>query len=328
VHLLIVEDEPVSAMVALRAARSAGYETVHATSAHEAWELFRTRDDIDVVLSTWRPPGMSGAELCQRVRAHPGRYRPFLFLTASGDRDEQRAGMLAGADDYLVKPLRPHEFELRLIAITRLATLHRKLEAQASELRRLNARFLAEGMTDALTGIGNRKHFDSALADAHRRAVDLGLGYSLAMIDCDWFKPYNDLKGHVAGDRALQVLARALGGSCRDSDQVYRYGGEEFAVLLHTDDARAANRAVERMRRAVERLGVPQPTSSPHGPTSSPHGRLTISAGVTTVRGTTLLEPTQVVEQADVALYDAKNGGRNEVSAWSPSPEALAGASR
>lgn len=307
--LLVVEDDPVSARIVTKAAEVAGHACVHVSCVEDAWVALSASDEVDLVISAWSPNG-SGVELCRRLRAASGRYRPFLFLTAADDLDEQRTGMMAGADDYLVKPLRPHAFELKLVAMARLTKLHRTLQAQAAELRKLNARFRREGMTDALTGLRNRKNFDHDLAAAHTRAVDLGLGYSLAMLDCDWFKSLNDRQGHITGDRVLQAVSRAMQAACRDTDHVYRYGGEEFAVILHTDDARAARRAVERMRHAVEALGVPHPTSV--------HGRVTISGGVVTVQSTTLWSSTEAVERADQALYAAKDSGRNAIESWEP----------
>jgi diguanylate cyclase (GGDEF)-like protein len=157
---------------------------------------------------------------------------------------------------------------------------------------------------DALTGLGNRRRLDEDLAatwaslDPERRR-----GSAVVMVDVDHFKHFNDRNGHAAGDEALRAVAGALRAGVRDHDRVYRYGGEEFTVLLADVDRDAAERIAERIR-----VGVAQ--SEVAGRAAQPGGALTVSVGVALVAG---LDAVESLRLADLALYEAKAAGRNRV---------------
>lgn len=306
--ILVVEDDMVSAKIVVKRAELLGHGCEVVRDGDEAWRLLGKPHDLDVVISGWFQPGLTGKELCVRVRERSDRYVPFIFVTAAGDRDHQLDGMHAGADDYLTKPLDLHELRLRLIAAERLVALHRRLEAQADELRRLNGKLYDQGRQDTLTGIPNRLRLEEDAAHLYDQAAKLGLGYSLAMIDVDQFKAYNDHYGHPRGDEALRAIAGAIVQSSRTGDQVYRYGGEEFVLVLQTDSLDAAVRIVDRVRKAVQRLGIQHPASA--------NGVVTISAGVATMNPNVPRPAHEVVQRADLALYQAKREGRNRVIAW------------
>lgn len=308
-HVLVVEDDPVSAKIVSKRLEYLGHTSEVVGDGEAAWARYQTSKDLDVIVSGWFQPGVTGAELCRRVREDDGHYTSFLFATGADERRFQIEGMKAGADGYLTKPIDMHELNMCLISAERTAALHRKIEAQAAELTRLSAMFYAQGRRDALTGIANRLQLEEDAHAAHERAATLGIGYSLAMVDIDQFKSYNDGYGHVAGDEALRQVAETLSRCVRGADRVYRYGGEEFAVLIQTHSADVAEQVVERMRLAVERLDIA------HG-----HGRdrITISAGVTTVSAQATAPLQDIFERADTALYTAKAKGRNRVIRYRP----------
>ena len=158
-------------------------------------------------------------------------------------------------------------------------------------------------MIDGLTSLGNRRRLDGDLESTLADAVSSDLPVGFAMIDVDHFKTYNDTHGHTAGDVALQNVAATIAACVRDSDVVYRYGGEEFSMLLPgaTPDETAA--AAERVRAAVEALVVA-------GEHLQPAGKLTVSIGVATLENG---RAGDIKERADAALYRAKSGGRNTV---------------
>jgi diguanylate cyclase (GGDEF)-like protein len=152
--------------------------------------------------------------------------------------------------------------------------------------------------TDALTGVANRRHFDDTLTLEWRRAVRGGTAISLVMADIDYFKPFNDTRGHQAGDELLRRVAQTLQSRLhRAGDLVARYGGEEFAILLTGTDSGHAREVAERLRADVEALGG-----------------ITISAGVASMSPGRDNKPEELVSAADAALYDAKRAGRNKVS--------------
>ena len=167
-------------------------------------------------------------------------------------------------------------------------------------------RLLDAALRDALTGVYNRRHFDERLthecatARRHKRPL------SLLLIDVDDFKSINDSHGHTAGDAVLRGIAQTLRDGLRSEDLPFRYGGEEFALLLRETDLAGAVRLAERLRKRVER--TPFPTGEHMGP---PHLSITISVGVTTFSGS--VTDRELVKKADAGLYDAKRAGKNRV---------------
>jgi diguanylate cyclase (GGDEF)-like protein len=155
---------------------------------------------------------------------------------------------------------------------------------------------------DALTGLPNRRTFETEL----RRRVAVwrrrGLGFTLALADLDHFKAVNDTLGHQEGDAVLRRAGEAIRGSLRHSDAVYRIGGEEFALLLETTDVRGVEELLDRARESIKELDV-EP---------APGRRLSASIGWA-VYGEDAADRADLIERADEALYDAKNGGRDRV---------------
>lgn len=156
---------------------------------------------------------------------------------------------------------------------------------------------------DALTAVPNRRRFDRDLSHHSQLAAGEGVSVAVAMIDVDHFKTYNDQNGHQEGDEALRAVAHLIGQSLRAEDTVYRYGGEEFAVLLPGADVEAAHGVAERIRRAVESHDF-------QGGPGQPGGRVTVSIGVSTSPPP---DGEVMLEAADAALYRAKRQGRNQV---------------
>jgi diguanylate cyclase (GGDEF)-like protein len=215
-------------------------------------------------------------------------------------------GVLSGADDFLVKPLDPLDLKICLIAAERVVTLHRGLAQKSAELEAANRELFETARTDALTRVGNRLRLHEDLTRLEGQAERYGHSYALAMCDLDHFKAYNDTLGHLAGDSALRAVADVISRECRTSDSVYRYGGEELAVIMTEQTLDRAGTAMERIRRAMEQAAIPHP-ASPTAPC------LTISVGVAERRQGDANDGRDVLNRADTALYRAKSGGRNRV---------------
>jgi two-component system chemotaxis response regulator CheY len=165
--------------------------------------------------------------------------------------------------------------------------------------------------------VGNRLRLHEDLAQLDSRVARYGYTYSVAMCDLDHFKAYNDALGHPAGDAALRSLAAILSRHCRESDAVYRYGGEEFAIIMPEQSLMSAAVAMERIRVAVERAAISHP-ASPTAPI------LTISVGVAERHPDDDGSTAMALNRADAALYEAKLAGRNKVHMDGAAPPVLA----
>lgn len=310
-HFLIAEDDAVSRTLLQRAVERLGHTVVAAADGDQAWAAFES-DVFDVVISDWIMPTIDGLELCRRIReASDEHYTYFILLTALDGRDNFVAGMMAGADDYLTKPLDREAMKARLIAADRIMSLHRKLADQNRQLGELNQRLYDEGRVDPLTRVGNRLRMTEELAQVHDRVQRYGHAYCVALCDIDYFKKYNDTCGHQAGDETLRAVAQCLAHENRAGDAVYRYGGEEFLVLLPEQTPSTAYIAMDRRRAAIEAMAIPHPGKTPPGV-------VTISAGVSWFKPGSGATVEEVLKEADDALYRAKEQGRNRVMAEIP----------
>ena len=198
--------------------------------------------------------------------------------------------------------------------LARMAAVVLRDRLRSEDLRRLNERLAEMAATDQLTGIGNRRSFDEAIARAHAEALRHGIEYGLLLLDVDRFKAFNDAHGHPAGDGALAQVAAALADTIRVEDQVFRYGGEEFAVIARVHDSRGLASLGERLREAVEAMAIP------HGQQGFDVLTCSLGGAVFSRRSAAVQLPTweNVLERADTALYRAKNQGRNRVVIWKP----------
>jgi two-component system, cell cycle response regulator len=306
--ILIAEDDAVSRMILRRSVERFGHECLVAGDGEEAWELYRENSEVDVIISDWMMPGMDGLELCRTVRGEVrDGYTYFIFLTALGDKEHLLIGLEAGADDYLSKPLDRDELQVRLISAYRVTQLHRRLAIQNEELERLNGRLFEQSRNDPLTHLGNRLRLNEDLDVLQARAQRYGHSYSVALCDVDSFKAYNDHYGHLAGDEVLKRVAEAIAHQRRSGDTAYRYGGEEFLVILPEQTLEVATGAADRLRKAVEELRIPHEANEPPG-------IVTLSVGVAAISTGQHTDADELLKQADAALYRAKNAGRNRVA--------------
>jgi diguanylate cyclase (GGDEF)-like protein len=302
-RILIVEDDPTSAFLLSRLLERMGKEVAVAADGQEAWTALQAKYE-PLVITDWMMPRMDGLELCRRIRTSArDSYTYVILLTARDCRQDRLSGLRAGADDSLIKPPDQDELAVRLEIAERIIEVH-------ETLRRQNARLAELATIDDLTGVKNRRRFREDF-DLHASlAARQHLPLSLAMLDVDHFKTYNDTFGHPAGDEVLRAVASTLRESVREHDVVARYGGEEFVILLPATDAAAAVQVAERLRRAIERK-----YEAPRAVTAS-FGVATAAAGAGGLE--------RLLEQADQALYRAKRSGRNCVRHYPESVPASA----
>jgi diguanylate cyclase (GGDEF)-like protein len=309
--ILVADDDRVGRVISQMALRRLGHESDVVSNGIEAWKAFGS-DRPDVVMSDWMMPGLSGLELCRKIRAAASAdYTYFIMLTGQGGLAGILDGMEAGADDYLQKPLDLNDLQARLIAAARVTALHHDLARQRLELEQANNELTAISRRDPLTGLRNRRALDEDLALLEARVERYGHRYCMALLDVDLFKAYNDRYGHPAGDEVLRIVAEQLEDHARGGDSLYRYGGEEFLCIFPEQSIDAGTVAVERMRAALQDMAIPH--------MGSPFGVLTISAGMGMFDPGRVRSTSEVLKEADDALYRAKDLGRNRVeqaAAW------------
>jgi diguanylate cyclase (GGDEF)-like protein len=308
--ILVADDDPTSRLIARLAVQRLGHECDTATDGTRAWAAFLAGQP-DVVISDWMMPGQTGLQLCQNIRADPhGGYTYVILLTSQGAHDQILQGMNAGADDYLIKPLDPDELQARLIAATRVTSLHHQLADQRTQLQALNHELATLARRDPLTGLSNRRVLQEDLELLEARVARYGHRYCMTLLDIDHFKAYNDTHGHQAGDDVLQAVSAQLQHQARAGDALYRYGGEEFLCILPEQTLATGIHATQRMRASVQLLSIPHHTNST--------GVITLSAGVATLDPDHPRPAHEVLKEADDALYQAKQHGRNRVENIAP----------
>ncbi len=209
-------------------------------------------------------------------------------------------GFHLGASDSVRVEIDPTELSVRM-------NRHLERWQRLLELRQSKERLQEMALTDPLTKLGNRATFDMNIKQAAACTQRSGSPYSLLMIDLDHFKNFNDNYGHQTGDSVLRSVADVIRSSARDADICCRYGGEEFAVILPDTQANNAEVLAERIHKQVAKVSRKQPS-----------GRIpiTVSIGISCSDRQSDLHPTQLIEEADQALYWAKGNGRNRTETW------------
>jgi diguanylate cyclase (GGDEF)-like protein len=299
-NILVVDDELLNLRLVEAAVARLGHHVTAAEDGEAAWRCY-TDARPEVLITDLVMPRVDGLELCRQVRADTrAGYTYIILVTALGERRDVVRGMEAGADDYLIKPVDLFALQARLIAAQRVTDLHAELERHRAQLAHL-------ARHDPLTGLANRRSLEEDLEMLHARSRRYGRGFAVAMCDLDQFKAYNDTHGHQPGDQALRAVAATIAGELRLGDGVYRYGGEEFLLVLPEQTLETALVAVERVRRGVERLAIPQPAGGPDA-------MLTVSAGIAAFGPGESTTVEELLEQADAALYRAKAAGRNRIA--------------
>ena len=294
--ILIVDDEPTN-IQALGNLLKDEYHIRVATSGEKALAMIQDRGQAlpDLILLDIQMPGIDGYEVCRRVKADPHTSTSaIIFVTARNTAHEEEFGLNLGAVDYIVKPFTPAIVRARV-------NTHMKLKQKTDLLER-------HALLDGLTGVPNRRHFDEQFDVEVKRSLRDGHPLSVIMMDIDHFKAYNDHYGHGAGDQCLQKVAKALATALsRPSDRVYRYGGEEFVALLPGTDMAGTREVAERLRIAIEDLGISHEYSSA-GPV------VTVSLGTATLEPGGDIKQDSLLKHADLALYAAKEAGRNRIA--------------
>jgi diguanylate cyclase (GGDEF)-like protein len=288
---ILVVDDAMENIQILHGALQDEHEVLFALDGARALEIARTQHP-DLILLDAVMPGMDGYAVCKELLANPETADiPVIFVTALKSPEDETRALESGAADFISKPVNA-------------AVVRARVRTQLTVKRQRDA-LRALILTDALTGVANRRAFDERLDAEWRRCGRAGLPVALVLVDIDHFKLYNDHYGHPGGDATLvQVAGAMLRAAGRAQDLVARYGGEEFALLLPQLDARGATAVAHRLMDELALLDIPH-AASPTAP------RLTASMGIASMVPGDASVPADLVQVADALLYQAKAGGRN-----------------
>ncbi|MCW6036967.1 diguanylate cyclase [Spirulina subsalsa FACHB-351] len=333
--ILIVDDTPENLRLLATMLEQQGYKVRKVITGEMALKVVE-KTIPDLILLDIGLPKMNGYEVCQQLKTMPKvQDIPVIFLSAYNQVDQKLQAFAVGGVDYITKPFHIAEVQARIATHLQLRLLQKayaqlvdelqeknqKLQQKIQEheaeiLRRhavenalqiANKRLKDMAHYDSLTGIANRRKFDSIVTLEWRRMLKEKTPCSIILCDIDNFKPYNDTYGHQAGDDCLIKVAYSLKMQLKHShDLIARYGGEEFIVLLPNTDQNGAFNVAETLRQAVFELKIPHCASS-----VVPY--VTLSLGVATQIPDTQSRIENLIYKADKALYIAKSEGKNQV---------------
>jgi len=295
--VLVADDSSIYRKLVEHALAEKQYAVLFAKSGREAIDLF-SKHQPSLVITDWMMPDLSGIELCEHIRNHPRQtYTYLIILTGITEKNKLVKGLAAGADDYLTKPFHSDELLARVGVGRRIVELHRQLAAKNLLLEEL-------ALTDALTGLPNRRAIEDWATRQLSGAARYGFSFLVVLADLDHFKTVNDTHGHDARDTVLKKFSEILKNNSRRSDICGRVGGEEFLfVLTHTTQENAMV-VIERIRADLEATRFDFDGGSL---------AVTASFGLAGFEGTQAPDFNRLVSQADAALYAAKRTGRNRI---------------
>lgn len=292
--VLIVDDDEIIRGTMRDFIIAAGYNATAAASAEEALAVIE-KNRVQILITDIRLPGKDGLELTETVRKKHD-IDVIVMTGYSGDYAYEKV-IGKGASDLVFKPVRYEELLLRLKRVLKERQLRKERNRMLEQLKEL-------AITDGLTKLFNSRHFYAQLELEADRSNRYGHSIALLLLDIDNFKRYNDTFGHIEGDKVLLRIGQIIKSCLRTIDTAYRYGGEEFTVILPETKGKKALTAAQRIRASVEKEKFfPEPGNA---------RTITISIGVTEyVKGE---KPKDFVQRADKAMYFSKKQGRNRVS--------------
>ena len=294
-NILVVDDDAAIRDALHEFIMISGYTAFKASSSEEALDLLRD-NSVEVVITDIILPGIDGLELTKQIKDTYDHTDVIVMTGYSGDYSYEEA-ITKGASDLVFKPVRFEELLLRLKRVLNERQLTNERTEMMQKLQKL-------AITDGLTELHNSRHFYTQVEEEIERSNRYEHPLALLLLDIDLFKDYNDTYGHLEGDKVLQDIGKVITSCLRRMDTAYRYGGEEFTILLPETNAAEAITVAERIRIGISDLAFK--------PTSNEEVSITVSIGVTEyIKDEAISE---FVQRADKAMYVSKNEGRNRTS--------------
>lgn len=297
-RVMVIDNRPMMSE-RIRASLAPRHAVTVATDAAAALAAFEAAEQaFELLIVNLDMEGVDALRICSQFKtAEATRQTPILIIVDAEDHQRLLRGLDMGVNDYLIRPVDKQELQARV------ATQIRRF--RYTERLRSSVRASIEmAVTDALTGLHNRRYLENQLPQLVAEAVNGGRLLSVLTLDVDFFKAVNDTYGHDAGDRVLQDVAARIRGAVRASDLACRTGGEEFVVVLPGTDLPTAERVADRIRKTV--------AAKPFLAAPGQHLPITASVGVASLMAADE-SAENLLKRADQALYQAKRGGRNRV---------------
>jgi diguanylate cyclase (GGDEF)-like protein len=276
------------------------YEIVVALDGRSALEILEVQE-VDLILLDIMMPIIDGYEVCRRVKKNKNiNDIPIIFITAKMDEESIEKAYAVGGMDYVTKPFKPKELFARIKTQLQIRALIQELESSKNALKHLSE-------TDPMTDLCNRRYFNHASKSIIELAKRDNTALTVIMLDIDKFKVVNDTYGHDVGDDIIISLANILLGMTRKSDLACRFGGEEFILLLPETSLDGAMVIAEKIRKKVEQFSLHL--------SDNRKLNVTVSLGVSQIDTKNDPSIESAIKRADIALYKAKENGRNKVYA-------------
>lgn len=308
--VLVVDDDPITLLGLENLLKKSGRRVYTADDGDNALTL-ALETLPDMIITDWRMPKVSGIDLCRILRSTSITKHIYIIMLTGKETDEELIQALdAGADDFVIKPFTPRVLSARLNSGERIIRFQQKISQDneiiqkfAAKLAAANSRLETMAMTDALTGLPNRRNALSRLKEVVSESLRHKTPLGCIMIDIDHFKLVNDSYGHDIGDQVLREIADILNTTARSYDMVSRIGGEEFLVICARSTLSESKQLAERLRRAIHdhRITIESNTI-----------QITISLGVASW-SENMSNGEDMTKAADQALYQAKKNGRDRV---------------
>jgi diguanylate cyclase (GGDEF)-like protein len=295
--ILIIDDNMVS-LKTLEETLKGEYDVITSRDGRETVSLAKEHSPTLILLDVVMPV-MDGFEALEKLRKTPEtKFIPVIFITSLNDPDHEEIGLKLGASDYIYKPFSPGVIKARVKNQVDLFLMRKTIENIA--------------LTDALTNINNRRSLDIRSGIEWDRAQRDKTILSIAFVDIDDFKNYNDHYGHMKGDEVLKTIANKIIGALRKTDFVARYGGEEFVVLLPNTPVNGGEKILQKVCTKIEALAIPHESSTVASV-------VTVSVGGASMKPLITDEFNKLLGIADDMLYVAKRKGKNRV-VWNTAP--------
>jgi two-component system, cell cycle response regulator len=298
--VLLVEDDKLQGKATKDYLESAGYNVIWAEDGKSAIKAVKTQGP-DLVVLDLILPDMNGNEVCRWLKLNQDtRCIPIIMLTAKSSTNDKVASLTAGADDHLSKPFNESELGARIYACLRTKALQDELRDKNRQLEEVLAKLEVLAITDPLTHLYNRRHFETLIENEFAGTVRYKSPATCLMIDVDYFKSINDEYGHRTGDIVLKELSNIVISCLRKVDTVARWGGEEFVALLTRTKKEDSYAAAERILNTISGYTF-----------TGVNRRITVSIGIASIPDPSIDTAEKLVDASDIALYEAKKLGRN-----------------